>query len=45
MGICYFFLSFRLEGFDSNLHIDVEFALRDASCFDSKFLQIVAAQK
>ena len=34
-----------LEGFDSNLHIDTEFALRDTGCFDSKFLQIVAARK
>ena len=34
-----------LEGFDLNLHIDTEFALRDIGCFDSKFLQIVAARK
>ena len=27
------------------LHIDAEFALRDTGCFDSKFLQIVAARK
>ena len=27
---------FRIEGFDLNLHIDAEFALRDTACCDSK---------
>ena len=27
---------FRIEGFDLNLHIDAEFALRDNGCSDSK---------
>ena len=34
-----------LKGFDSNLHIDTEFALRDTGYFNSKFLQIVAARQ
>ena len=29
-------MRFRIEGFDSNLHIDAEFALRDTGRCDSK---------
>ena len=29
-------MRFRIEGFDSNLHIDAEFALCDTGCCDSK---------
>ena len=29
-------MRFRIEGFDLNLHIEAEFALRDTGCCDSK---------
>ena len=29
-------MQFRTEGFDSNLHVDAEFALCDTGCCDSK---------
>ena len=29
-------MQFRIEGFNSDLHVDAEFALCDAGCCDSK---------